>query len=99
MRLARARRSVEQILDLAELPVAADEGRFQAGRLQRPAGSRDDPQRLPQRHEPVLALQLEGACFLVDDRLLGRASRRLRSEERRVGKEWRYLWSAWQLEK
>ncbi len=82
MRLALLGGGVEELLDLAELPVAADEGRLEPGRLERAAGARDDPQRPPERHEPVLPLQLEGARLLVDDRLLGGAPCRLADENR-----------------
>ena len=73
---------VEEILDLAELPVTPDERRLEPGRLERAARARDDPERLPQRHEPFLALQLVRARILVDDRLLGRAPRRLADVDR-----------------
>ena len=45
-----------------------------------PPRARDDPQRSPQRRRPFLALQLERVPLLVDDRLLGRAARRLADE-------------------
>ena len=82
VRLALLGAGVEEILDLAELPVAADERRLEAGRLERAAGARDDPQRAPERQQPILALQLERPGLLVDDRLLGRPPRRLADEHR-----------------
>ena len=80
MRLSLLRTDVEEVFDLAELPAAADERRLEPRRLERAARSRDDAEGPPQRDEPVLALQLEVTRFLVDDRLLGRATRRSADE-------------------
>ena len=77
MRLVLLCTRMEEILDLAQLTVTADEGSFEAVRLERPAQARDDAQRPPQRRRTFLALQLERAGVVVDDRLLGRASRRI----------------------
>ena len=49
MRLALLGTGVEEVLDLAQFAVAADEGRLEAGRLERAARARDDPQSPPQR--------------------------------------------------
>ena len=76
------RADVEQILDLAQLAVAADERRLQPLRLQRRRPPRDDAQRAPQRRLTLLALELEAARGLVDDRALGRPPRRLADEDR-----------------
>ena len=75
-------RVVEELLDLAQLAVAADERRLQALRLERPAQAGDDPLRPEERRQPLLALQLEGAGLLVDDRLLGGAARRVADVDR-----------------
>ena len=82
VRLALVGAGVEEVLDLAELAVAADERRLEAGRLQRAARARDDPERAPERRQARLALQLVAAGVLVGDRLLGRAARRLADEDR-----------------
>ena len=63
---------VKQILDLTQLPIPADERGLQALRLERPADAGDHAHRLPERGQALLALQLERARVLVDDRLLGR---------------------------
>ena len=81
MRLALVRAGVEQVLDLAELAIAADERRLQPGRLQRAAGARDDAERAPERRQADLPLQLVAARVLVGDRLLGRAAGRLADED------------------
>ena len=73
---------VEEVLDLAELALAADERRLEPLRLELAAHSRDDPQGPPERHLAVLALQLEPSRVLVDDRALGRPPRRLAHEHR-----------------
>ena len=82
VRLALVGARVEEILDLAQLAVAADERRLEALRLERAAQPGDDALRPPERRQPFLALQLERAGVLVDDRLLGRAPRRLADEHR-----------------
>ena len=76
------RRDVEKVLDLPQLAVTADERRLQTLRLQRPLPPRDDAQRTPQRRLTLLALQLEAASGLVDDRSLGRSPRPLADEDR-----------------
>ena len=68
---------VEEVLDPAQLAVAADERRLETGRLECSARAGDDAQRLPERREPLFALELERACLGERDRLLGRAPRRL----------------------
>jgi hypothetical protein len=68
---------VVEILDLAQLAVAADERRLQALRAERAAHPREHAQRPPERRLALLALQLEGARRLEGDRLLGRPPRRL----------------------
>ena len=77
MRLALLGGSVEETLHLTKLAVSPDERRLEPLRLERAAVGGDDPARLPERYGLLLALQLERACFLVDDRLLGRPPRRL----------------------
>ena len=71
---------MEELLDLAELAVAADERRLEALRLERARAPGDDAQRTPQRRLALLALELERAGVLEDDRLLGGAARRLADE-------------------
>ena len=86
VRLSLLRRDVEQLLDLTELAIAADERSLEAFGLERAAGAGDHPQRVPQRGQALLALQLEAACILVDDRALGRTSGRFSDQDRaRVG--------------
>ena len=80
VRLAAGGALVEEILDAAQLAVAADERRLEPLRLERAARARHDAQRPPERHRLVLALQRVRAGVLVDDRLLGRAPRRLADE-------------------
>ena len=65
---------MEEVLDLAQLAIAADERRFETLRLQRAAQAGDHTLRTPERSEPLLALELERARVLVDDRLLRRAA-------------------------
>ena len=71
---------VEQVLDLAQLALAADERRLQALRLERPARARDDPHRPPQPVQADLALELVLAGILEDHRRLGRAPGRVAHE-------------------
>jgi hypothetical protein len=66
---------VEEILDLAQLAVAADERRLEPLRLERAARARDDPHGPPQPVQADLALELVLAGVLVDDGRLGRAPR------------------------
>ena len=81
VRLALVGARVEELLDEAQLAVAADERRLEAGRLERPAAARDDAQRAPERHRLGLALQLVLAGVLVGDRRLRRAPRGLADED------------------
>ena len=73
-------RNVEEILDLPQLAVASDERCFETVRLERAAQAGDDALRLPERGQALLALELERAGVLVDDRLLRRAARRVADE-------------------
>ena len=75
------RRGVEEVLDQLQLALAADERRLQAGRLERTRAAGDDPQSPEERHGLGLALELVQAGFLVRDRLLGRALRRLADQD------------------
>ena len=77
VRLAPGGALVEEVLDPAQLAVAADERGLQALRLERAAGARDDAQRPPELHRLLLALQRVRAGVFVDDRLLGRAAGRV----------------------
>ena len=77
VRLALVRADMEEILDLTQLPVAADERCFETGRLERSARSRHDPQRLVERDETDLALQLVTAGVGVRDRVVCRTLGRL----------------------
>ncbi len=78
--------AVEEVLDLPQLAVTPDERRLEPLRLERAAQPGDDALRLPERGQSLLALELERAGVLVDDRLLGRAPRGLADEHRaRVG--------------
>ena len=80
VRLALVGAAVKEVLDLPQLAVAADERCLEAGGLERAAQAGDDALRLPERCEPLLALELERAHLLEDDRLLSRAPRRLADE-------------------
>ena len=71
---------MEEVLDRAQLAVAADERRFEPVRLEGAAQAGHDPKRTPQRRQPLLALELEGSRVFVDHGLLGRAPRRLADE-------------------
>ena len=82
LRLLLLGAGVEQLLDQAELAVAADEGRLEAVRLERAAYPGDDPERPPELRPAFLALELVRARLLVDDRLLAGAARRLADEHR-----------------
>ena len=73
---------VEEVLDLPQLAVTADEGRLESLRAQLAAHSRDDAQRPPQLRLAFLPLQLVRAGVLVDDRPLGSPARRLADEHR-----------------
>ena len=61
MRLALLGGGVEEVLDLAQLAVAADERRLEPLRLERAAQAGDDAERAPERHELGLALELEAS--------------------------------------
>src|SRR5206468_8756464 len=61
---------VEEILDLPQLAVAPDEGRFEALRLERTTQPRDDTLGSPERRQSLLPFELERSGFFVDDRLL-----------------------------
>ncbi len=80
--LGLARRGVEELLDHAQLAVAADERRLQAGRALRPADAADHAHRPPHRHGLELAFQLAHTGVLVDDRRIGRVLGRLTDEHR-----------------
>ena len=82
MGLALTGRGVKELLDHAQLPVAAHERRLEAGRPLGAADAADHPHRPPQRHRLDLALELAGARVLVDDRRLGRVLGRLAHEHR-----------------
>ena len=58
-------RGVEEVLDDAQLAVAADERRLEAGDPALAAPRRDDPQRTPELHGLGLALELVLAGVLV----------------------------------
>ena len=81
-RLRSSARRVEQLLDEAQLAVAADERRLETGRLRWPPRAGDDAQRAPQPDRLGLALELVLARVLEHDRRLGRAPRRLADEQR-----------------
>ena len=68
--------NVEKILDDPKLTVSADEGSFQALRLQRSRDAGDDPKRAPQLNRFRFAFELPGAGVFVRDRDLGDAPRR-----------------------
>ncbi len=76
------RAAVEEVLDQLQLAIAPDEGRLEAGRLQRAAAGRDDPQRAPQVDRLRLPLQLVLPGALVDDCLLGRPPGGIADEHR-----------------
>ena len=81
LRLPLVRADMEEILDLAELTVAADERRLEPCRLERAARPRDDTQRAMERNEADLPLQLVAARFRVRDRRLGDAPGRVTDED------------------
>ena len=66
---------VQELLEQAQLAVATDERRFQAGRPQRPAARRHDTQRAPETLRLGFALELVRPGVLVHDRGLGRLAR------------------------
>ena len=81
------RDAVEELLDEAQLAVAADERRLEARRLLRAAAVRGHPERPVERDRLGLPLQLVLARRLVGDRRLGRPPRRLADEDRsRLGR-------------
>src|SRR5579885_2424469 len=73
---------MEQLFDEPQLTLAADERRFEAGRLQLAAGARDDADGAPQLERLDLSLQLVETGVLEDDRALRGAAGRLADEER-----------------
>ena len=73
---------VEELLDAAQLTVAADERGLEAGRLERAPPARGDTKRSEELRGLGFALQLVAAGVLVDDRLLARAARRIADEHR-----------------
>ncbi len=82
VRLPALGRFVEEILGAPEVAVAANERRFQPGRLELAARAGHDAKRPPQFRRLVLALERMGAGALVDHRLLGRAARGISDEDR-----------------
>ena len=74
-------RRVEQLLQQAQLAIAADERRLEPDRAALAASVGDDPERLPERHGLGLALQLVLAGVGVGDGGLGRAARGLADED------------------
>ena len=73
---------VEQLLDHAELTVAARERWLEGRGPARGPPEPDDAGRPVQLHRGLLALELEGACGLVGDGGVGRPHRRLPDENR-----------------
>ena len=70
-------RGVEQVLDQAELAVAADERRLEPLRLQRSPRAGDDANGAPEWRQSLLPLQLVCTRLLEDDGFFGgTASRR-----------------------
>ena len=49
---------MEELLEQAQLAIATHERRLETLRLERAAGTRDDTERTPERHEPRLPLEL-----------------------------------------
>ena len=82
VRLALLGAGVEELLDQAQLAVAADERRLEADRLLRAAAAATTRERAPERARLGLPLQLVRAGVLVGDRRLGRPPRRLADEHR-----------------
>ncbi len=80
MRLSLVGAEVKQVLDLAQLAIASDEGRLEALRLLVAAAPGHNAQGLPQLGLSLLALELVRTGALVDDRLLARAPRGLSDE-------------------
>ena len=77
MRAALVGGHVERVLHLAQLAVAADERRLEAGRAARTVCACDDADGAPELRLAGLALELERAGFLVDDGRLGDRARQL----------------------
>ena len=75
------RAAVEELLDQLQLALAPDERRFEPCRAQCSAHSGDDPKRFPEPQRLGFAFEVVVAGALVDDCLLGRASRRLADED------------------
>ena len=72
---------MEEVLDRLQLAVATDERRLEPRRLERAAQTRHDAKCPPHRRQPFLALELEAARVLVDDRVLGGATGSLTDED------------------
>ncbi len=81
-RLPLFRRCVEEILDQAQLSLAADERRLEAAAPPLAASRRDHPHGAPERQGLGLPLQLVCARVLVGDRRLARAPGALADEHR-----------------
>ena len=77
LRRPLVRTVVEQRLDLAQLRSRPTNGASRPCDLSVPRTPETTAVRLPQRRQPLLALELERARLLVHDRLLGRPPRRL----------------------
>src|SRR5204862_191409 len=77
VRLLFLRRTVEEVLDQAELPLPADERCLEALRLQRAARAGDNAQGTPEGNEPGFPFQLVAAGLLVRDGTVGRSSGRI----------------------
>src|SRR5207244_7027692 len=72
VRAALLGRGVEELLDEAQLAVAADEGRLEPFRAQRAASGREHTERPEEGYGLGLPLELVLAGRLVGDRRLGR---------------------------
>jgi len=77
MRAALLSRSVKQLLDEVQLPIAAGKCRLELAVPGGPAHQADHPHSSPQRHRSGLAFQVVQTDVFVGDRSLGRAPRRL----------------------
>ncbi len=70
-------RSVKQLLDEVQLPVAAGKRRLELAVPGGPAQQADHPHSSPQRHRSGLPLQVVQTDVLIGDGRLGRPPRRL----------------------
>ena len=87
VRLLLVGRAVEELLDEAQLAVAADERRLEPGGASLAAAVGDHAQRAPELGGLALALELVRARVLVGDRRLAGAPRRVADEHRaRLGR-------------